>query len=81
MFQLNPKYHPVAQARNLEWAARYAGHYLLQLKRRFGDWRLALIAYNWGPANLANALNEGRQPLPASVRYAGDILRHAGLNL
>ena len=47
---------------------------LRQLKNRFGTWRAALIAYNWGPGNLARALAAGRPPLVAAQAYADDII-------
>ena len=35
--------------------------YLQQLHDKFGDWHLALAAYNWGPGNVANALERNRK--------------------
>lgn len=51
--------------------------YLKYLERLFnGDRELALIAYNWGPGNLLNAM-KNRTPIPAStVRYARKILKN-----
>jgi soluble lytic murein transglycosylase-like protein len=48
--------------------------YLRQLRDRFGTWRFALIAYNWGQGNLQKALTAGRPPLVAAQAYADDIL-------
>lgn len=49
----------------------------MRLHQRFGSWRYALAAYNWGPSNVAEALNSGRQILPQSLRYADSVLRKA----
>jgi len=57
-----------------EQAIDGAARYLRSLRNRFGTWRAALIAYNWGPGNLARAIQAGRVPLVAAQAYADDIL-------
>lgn len=54
-----------------------AGRYLAQLYRRFGNWREALAAYNWGQGNVAA---KGVDAAPAETRsYFGSILSDLGL--
>ena len=38
---------------NADEAIKGAARYLSQLQKRFGDWKQAAAAYNWGPTNLA----------------------------
>lgn len=45
--------------------------YLALMKDLFGDWPLALTAYNMGPARLERLIAEGRQP---QFRYATPVL-------
>ena len=60
-------------------STRAALDFLAKLHQRFGDWQLALAAYNWGPGNVARALERNRlarkpadlsslQRLPAETR-------------
>lgn len=53
-------------------------HYMRDLFNRFGSWRLALAAYNWGPGKVAS---NGYAAAPASTKaYADGILSDVGLN-
>jgi soluble lytic murein transglycosylase-like protein len=48
-----------------------AGKYLAQLYAKFGDWSLALAAYNWGPGNVSRS---GLDGAPAETRdYVAQI--------
>jgi hypothetical protein len=49
--------------------------YLQYLERMFnGDMEKVLIAYNWGPGNLIQAMREGRRPPSQCIKYARTIL-------
>lgn len=53
--------------------------YLAALLKQFrGDTTLALEAYNWGPANVAKALKNHTEILPAAQQYAATIERGGG---
>ena len=61
-----------------------AAGFLSRLYARFGDWRLALAAYNWGPGNVASFIATGKgakgQPMPAeTVNYMNQIGAAVGL--
>lgn len=62
---------------NPDQAIPAAARYLRQQYVRFGNWRLALVAYNWGPGNVAKALKEKRPMLMAATGYADRILGDA----
>lgn len=85
MFQLLPRYYPNAgaswQADAATAASALAGYY-----RQFGDWQVALAAYNWGPGNVSGWINAGEPAgqLPAETsnyvgRIAGALSLQGGL--
>lgn len=76
--QIVPRWHPDAgDPYNPTTAIPYAAKYLRSLFDRFGDWQLALAAYNWGPTNLAN---KGLENAPAETRnYVAWISSKAGI--
>lgn len=52
IMQIDPRFHDVDGCD--PWKAiPYAASYLRENYNRFGNWRLAVAAYNWGPTNLA----------------------------
>ena len=69
--QLNPRFHPRSVAMDPPRALDYAADYLRQQFNRFGTWREAVAAYNWGPTNLARY---GMSKIPASTRAFVDYI-------
>ena len=72
---------PPADPEDPRAAIRYGAYYLGRLKRRFGDVRLALTAYNGGPGYVARGLGKYRnfedfwrfQPRDEPRRYLGRV--------
>jgi soluble lytic murein transglycosylase-like protein len=86
IMQVVPKWHPglgESGALDPSRAVPYAANYLRTLYNKFGSWRLALAAYNWGQGNLqAKDLADGivGDDWPAETRlYVEEITRNAGL--
>lgn len=50
----------VDDRKNLVAATRAAMDYLLKLHAQFGDWHLAMAAYNWGEGRVQQAVNRQR---------------------
>jgi soluble lytic murein transglycosylase-like protein len=76
IMQIVPKWHPTVNPLNPEEAINYAGEYLSRLFARFGSWRMALAAYNWGQGNLSE---KGFNSAPTETKdyvtqIAGDVL-------
>lgn len=75
-----------ARDRSPEEIARVGRDYLKALRQRYGDDKLAAIAYNWGPGNTDKWLMAGADParLPAETRNyitgmaGGGIVSFAG---
>jgi soluble lytic murein transglycosylase-like protein len=59
----------------LDSATRAAAHYLRDLNRRFGDWPLALAAYNAGQKAVEDALEKGRATTFWQLSSAGLLPR------
>lgn len=84
IMQIVPRWHPElgeAGALDVGRAVPYAARYLRSLFERFGTWRYALAAYNWGPTALAKAISAGtpnRWP-SETVAYVAEISGNAGL--
>lgn len=77
IMQIVPRWHPDVNPLDVGAAIDYAGRYLRQLYDRFGSWRMALAAYNWGQGNLSR---QGFESAPKETRdyveqIAGDVLR------
>lgn len=73
--------NPADLAQNIDGGARE----IASLLKKYGDTRLALLAYNWGQGNVDQWLRTGRgakgQPMPGEAReYANAVGRHMGVN-
>lgn len=90
VMQILPSAHPElgeAGALDPARAIPYAAAYLAQLAKQFGDWKLALAAYNWGPGHLAQwvqAVRANPQSSPPSWPsetrdYVAEISSNVGL--
>lgn len=78
LMQIIPRWHPDVDPLDPFAAIDYAGYYIRQLQRQFGTWDKALAAYNWGPGNLATAIDahgaQWAQALPGeTARYIDEI--------
>jgi hypothetical protein len=75
--QIMPEYHPGVNTDDPIASINYAAKYLSGLQRQFGgDMRLAVIAYNAGPGNVAKY----RGPIPGdseSNSYYGKVIKAA----
>ena len=61
---------PLDQRKQVEPSARAAAKYLRQLHQQFGDWRLAVAAYNCGPGTVQRVLRRYK-----TKNYAGIATR------
>ncbi len=84
LFQLNPRYYDRDDAFNAVRASEAASKAIKSYMDRFGvagdehaTMLRAVMAYNWGPTNLANSLAAGNG-VPASVEsYANRVVLDA----
>lgn len=65
IMQIIPKWHPGVDPTDPITSIYYAGKYMRKLFNRFGSWRQALAAYNWGPTNLSE---KGANAMPLETR-------------
>jgi soluble lytic murein transglycosylase-like protein len=85
IMQIIPRWHPElgeAGALDPQRAIPYAAQYLRELYNEFGDWKIALAAYNWGPGNQRQDLKNrvAGDEWPTETRnYVAEISRNAGL--
>jgi len=77
IMQIIPKYHPNVDPTRPVDSIYYAGQYMAKLFNRYGNWRVALAAYNWG---LGNIDQYGMSRLPKETRnYIIKIAGRAGI--
>jgi soluble lytic murein transglycosylase-like protein len=76
IMQIDPRFHDVDGCD--PWTAiPYAASYLRENYNRFGNWRLAVAAYNWGPTNLATK-GYGNAP-QVTQDYVARVVREVGI--
>ena len=81
LMQIVPSAHPGVDATNPHDSIQYAAKYLAAMRKKFGSWRYALAAYNWGPGNLAKYLKHPKNiKMPKeTVNYVTQISHDIGL--
>jgi len=80
LMQIVPRWHPGVDPTDPVASIWYAADYLARLHRKFGSWRLALAAYNWGPGNV-DAWQAGAKTPPAeTVSYMREVGGDLGLS-
>lgn len=85
IMQIIPRFHPTlgeSGALDPTQAIPYAASYLRKLFDQFGDWKLAVAAYNWGQGNLQKDLADqviGNQWPTETRNYVAEISSNAGL--
>lgn len=80
IMQIVPKWHPDVNPWEPSEAIPYAGMYLKKLYVRFGNWKDALAAYNWGPTNLARFKKGDLKTMPLETRnYINQITSDIGV--
>jgi soluble lytic murein transglycosylase-like protein len=67
IMQIVPRWHPNVNPYNIPEAIDYAGSYLAKLYDTFGNWQLALAAYNFGQGNVRKWL-AGEKQLPTETK-------------
>lgn len=75
--QIIPRWNPGVDPSDPFASIDYAARKMSGLFRRYGSWKLALAAYNWGEGNLANVENSiARSPLETRnyvAQITGDV--------
>jgi soluble lytic murein transglycosylase-like protein len=85
IMQIIPRWHPElgeAGALDPARAIPYAARFVRQLYNQFGDWSLAVAAYNWGGGNLSKDLADGivGNQWPSETRsYVAEVSANAGI--
>ena len=53
---------------------RASAKYLRTLYDKYGNWRVALVAYNWGPGHVDEWVRGNRDIYSGSLKYADKVL-------
>ncbi len=78
--QIVPRWHPDVNPLDPKESIFYAAKYLRKLYNRFGNWRDALAAYNWGQGNLSRFKSGEFKNMPReTMDYVMEIARDVGL--
>lgn len=77
ILQIIPKWHPGVDPYDALDSIDYAARFVRRLFNRFGDWKLALAAYNWGEGNVSKFAAD-RWPAE-TVKYVREITRDVGI--
>lgn len=75
--QIIERWHPGVDATDPYASLDYAAKWMADLRRIYGSWAKALVAYNWGPANVAK-WDGKRETLPAETRHYLDVILGEG---
>lgn len=73
IMQIIPKWHPGVDPFKPAEAIHHAGKYMRENFDRFGSWRAALAAYNWGPSNVQRALKNHGGSIDAMLQDVGRV--------
>lgn len=71
LMQIVPAMHPGVNPLDVSAAIDYAGHYVQQLYKQFGQWDLAVAAYNAGPGNVKKY--KGVPPFEETQKYVREV--------
>lgn len=76
IMQIVPRWHPDVDPLNVPEAVNYSAAYLARLHKKFGSWKRALAAYNWGQGNVQRYLAGENLTMPRETRnYVDEITR------
>lgn len=73
IMQIVPRWHPGVNPCDPAAAIPYAGRFLRQMYDQFHDWKLALMAYNWGSGNVSKYLKGQASPPFETQQYVAQI--------
>ena len=71
IMQMEPVFFPHVDLLDVSASIDAAGKYLANLHRQFGDWRLAVAAYNAGPGNVRKY--DGIPPFHETQDYVAQV--------
>jgi soluble lytic murein transglycosylase-like protein len=72
LMQMLPQFFP-GPLTDPAFAIDTAARYLTQLYQQFGSWKLAAMAYNWGPGNVQRYVNGQATPPSETTDYISQV--------